>query len=401
MKPSFAATLPRAARALCSGAVGPRAFPRPALATHATPRYFATSTDAPVAAPEIDFKQFGQDADMRSTLISARVVPDSPSYFTGMPNYVDSLLRLQALLRKHETLPTVKPGQAKRIAWQTLVEYRNTVGEQIKTSKYQKILAILNRLNHIHPDLQTPEIKATFEAHKRAIDPFANKAKPIPIDKFGRAVGAGRRKSSTARAWVVEGNGEVMINGKSLVDAFSRVHDRESAIWALKATERIDKYNVWALCEGGGTTGQAEALTLAVAKALLAHEPLLKPALRRGKPRNLLQGALFCSCAPRFDANYAPSWMYHTRSKSCGEKEARSPQGQKDASLGQTLSAYCMCTVIYLYVRKKQDLTQSRTSGPPLSRPPLRHSSASTLSVTDYEGRRSSAGNKRCQYIFG
>lgn len=50
----------------------------------------------------------------------------------------------------------------------------------------------------------------------------------------------------------------------------------------MKATDRIGKYNVWALVEGGGTTGQAEALTLAVGKALLGHEPALKPALRRG-----------------------------------------------------------------------------------------------------------------------
>ena len=371
MKPSFAAALPRTARALCSGAVGSRAFPRPIFASQQTPRCFATSTDAPVsapvAAPEIDFKQFGQDADVSSTLISARIVPDSASYFTGMPNYVDSLLRLQFILRKYETLPTVKPGQAKRIAWKTLVEYRNTVGEQIKTSKYQKILTILNRLNHIHPDLQTPQLHKIFEEHKRAIDPFANKAKPIPIDKFGRAVGAGRRKSSTARAWVVEGNGEVMINGKSLVDAFSRVHDRESAIWALKATERIDKYNVWALCEGGGTTGQAEALTLAVAKALLAHEPLLKPALRRGKPRFSSMRFFSPFRMPRLGANRACSWMYYTRPKSCREKEARSPQGQKDACLGQTLSAYAVRVVIYLYVRntvrKKQDLTPSLSLG--------------------------------------
>ena len=81
----------------------------------------------------------------------------------------------------------------------------------------------------------------------------------------------------------MEGTGEVLVNGKTLAEAFGKVHDRESAIWALKATERVDKYNVWALVEGGGTTGQAEALTLAIAKALLAHEPLLKPALRRGK----------------------------------------------------------------------------------------------------------------------
>ena len=82
------------------------------------------------------------------------------------------------------------------------------------------------------------------------------------------------------RSLVVEG---IKQGGKTLAEAFGRIHDRESAIWALKATDRMDKYNVWALVSGGGTTGQAEALTLAVGKALLAHEPGLKPALRRGK----------------------------------------------------------------------------------------------------------------------
>jgi len=124
-------------------------------------------------------------------------------------------------------------------------------------------------------------VKAALDHYKRDIQPQLNEAKPILIDKFGRALAAGRRKSSTARAWVVEGTGEYLVNGKTLAEAFGRIHDRESAIWALKATERVDKYNVWALVEGGGTTGQAEALTLAIAKALLAHEPALKPALRR------------------------------------------------------------------------------------------------------------------------
>jgi hypothetical protein len=40
---------------------------------------------------------------------------------------------------------------------------------------------------------------------------------------------------------------------------------------------------MFGLVQGGGTTGQAEALTLAVAKALLVHEPALKPVLRRGE----------------------------------------------------------------------------------------------------------------------
>lgn len=111
---------------------------------------------------------------------------------------------------------------------------------------------------------------------------------PGVIDELGRAKGVGRRKTSSAVAWLVEGEGEVLINGQSLTEYFGRLHHRESAVWALKATNRLDKYNLFGLTEGGGTTGQAEAMTLAVAKALLVHEPALKPALRRGESNTCL-----------------------------------------------------------------------------------------------------------------
>lgn len=251
------------------------------IACHKTLRPFTSSSHSgAIAAPEI---RFNDESEQTLPNFNARLVPASPSYFTGSPSFIDDLLSLQALLRKHATLPTVQSGQATRIAWRTLVEYRNMVGEAVKAAKYHKILEVLSRLNQIDPAVMPADVTTSLQRYKRDVNPFDNVAKPITIDKYGRALGAGRRKSSTARAWVVEGTGEVLVNGKPLTQAFGRVHDRESAIWALKATERIDKYNVWALVEGGGTTGQAEALTLAVAKALLAHEPLLKPALRRGK----------------------------------------------------------------------------------------------------------------------
>lgn len=130
--------------------------------------------------------------------------------------------------------------------------------------------------------MRPPELVNTLDAFKRDVDPFENVPKPGLIDADGRAYGIGRRKSSSAKVCLVQGEGEVLVNGKSIIKAFGRIHDRESALWALKATDRIDKYNVWALASGGGTTGQAEAITLGLAKALMVHEPDLKPALRRG-----------------------------------------------------------------------------------------------------------------------
>ena len=212
-----------------------------------------------------------------------RLVPSSPSYFSPHPVYADNILQLEQLLGRYSSLPQVKPGEAPRIAWRNLREYRNATGEAVKSSKYHQILNILQRLNKIHPSVRSPELIETLNQYKKALNPFLNIEKPTVVDQAGKALGVGRRKSSTARAYLVEGTGEVLVNGKTLAEMFGRIHDRESSIWALKATDRIDKYNVWALVSGGGTTGQAEALTLAVAKALLAHEPGLKPALRRGK----------------------------------------------------------------------------------------------------------------------
>jgi len=228
----------------------------------------------------------------------ARPFPASPSYFTRQPRFNDSYVLLQDLFRKYGKLPAAPPGQVERIAWKTLKDYQMASGESVKASLYNTCINIGKQLHRIHPQLRPPAIADAIDDFTRDINPHLNVAKPIIVDKFGRALGVGRRKTSVARAWVVEGTGEVQINGKNLSEAFGRVHDRESATWALRTTERMNKYNVWALVNGGGPTGQAEALAMAVAKGLVAHEPALKTALRRGKP-SAAPGLTALAPAPR------------------------------------------------------------------------------------------------------
>ncbi|KAK1760949.1 ribosomal protein S5 domain 2-type protein [Echria macrotheca] len=228
------------------------------------------------AAAEIDFAPRPLER-----LPIARPVPASPSYFSRKPTFQDGFLRLEELMREYGKLPTIPTEQAERIAWKSFRNFKHALGEEIKESEFHRCMALVKRLHRIHPDMKPEEVTSALEAYKKDIQPFTRTdTKPI-IDRLGRSLGTGRRKASTARAWVVEGTGEVLVNGKTLAEFFGRVHDRESAVWSLQATERLDKYNVWALVEGGGTTGQAEALTLAIAKAVLAHEPALKPALRK------------------------------------------------------------------------------------------------------------------------
>ncbi|KAI1662955.1 37S ribosomal protein S9 [Daldinia decipiens] len=210
-----------------------------------------------------------------------RPMPLSPSYFSRHTQFNDSFVLIQDLSRKYGRLPFLPPGQAPRVAWKTKEQYRLAVGEAVKARDYAACIGLAKRLNQIHPDLMPEEVQQGLRPFKRDINFYLNRAKVIPIDRFGRSHGVGRRKSSVARAWLVQGTGEVLVNGKTLNDAFGRVHDRESALWGLKVMDRMDKYNVWALVEGGGTTGQAEALAMAVSKALAVHEPALKTPLKK------------------------------------------------------------------------------------------------------------------------
>lgn len=254
--------------------------PRPAELASETPEKFT-------AAPPIDFGTQAGGKITKQTLQTLRVVPASPSYFSAKPTFNDDFINLTALVRKVATLPTIPASEAPKVAWKTIDQYRIMTNEPVKTQRYHKMLHILRRLNCVHPSLMPQEVQDAMMRYKKASQPGDVKPTPGEIDEMGRAKGVGRRKTSSAVAWVVDGEGEVLINGKSLTEFFGRVHDRESAVWALKATQRLDKYNVFSLVTGGGVTGQAEALTLAVAKALLVHEPALKPALRRGESNTL------------------------------------------------------------------------------------------------------------------
>lgn len=278
------------------------------------------------AAPEIDFSNFARRP--------ARIVPASPSYFSGSPRFIDHVLKLESLQAKYASLPTVAAGDAPRMAWFKLAQFRDYVGEPVPMKKYKSLVKILQRLNRIQPEMVPREVKRTLESFLRPGNPYAVQHVPRAVDENGRARAKGKRKESTAVVQLVEGEGEVLVNGKTLVEAFQRVHDRESALWALRSTQRLDKYNVWITVRGGGVTGQAEAITLAIGRALLMHEPALKPVLRKGMfillAYMMFRGHILTICV-------SPSRCDYCRCPSCGEKEAWSRQGPQDAYLGQAL----------------------------------------------------------------
>ncbi len=93
--------------------------------------------------------------------------------------------------------------------------------------------------------------------------------------------GVGRRKTSTARVLLRPGTGEWRVNGRSLNEYFPRILHRKRAEEALRVTEYDGQLDVTVRVNGGGVTGQADAVRLALARAVLAKDEEVRPLLRR------------------------------------------------------------------------------------------------------------------------
>jgi small subunit ribosomal protein S9 len=104
-------------------------------------------------------------------------------------------------------------------------------------------------------------------------------AKNTP-DKGGFFWGTGRRKSSVARVRIRPGKGEVIVNKRKLDEYFTQPRDRSDAVAPLKATNTIEGLDVFVNVKGGGTSGQAGAVMLGVARALRKYDEGLMDILR-------------------------------------------------------------------------------------------------------------------------
>jgi small subunit ribosomal protein S9 len=96
--------------------------------------------------------------------------------------------------------------------------------------------------------------------------------------------GIGRRKTSTARVRIWPGgNGSVIINDKPGDDFLPREGDLEIALGPLRTVGQEASYNVTVKVNGGGISGQRDAIKLGLARALLKVEPEWRSALRQGQ----------------------------------------------------------------------------------------------------------------------
>ena len=101
-------------------------------------------------------------------------------------------------------------------------------------------------------------------------------------DADGRPIQTvGRRKEAIVRVRLLPGTGQFKLNGRTIEEYFPNKVHQQLIREPLVILERAEQYDVIGLLHGGGVSGQAGALRLAIARALIEVEPGDRPALKR------------------------------------------------------------------------------------------------------------------------
>ncbi len=128
---------------------------------------------------------------------------------------------------------------------------------------------------------ETVNVEAKPEVKPPAAKPVlgsGNKSK----EKYGYWWGTGRRKTSVARVRIRPGSGKLIINKRELDSFFTREQDRKAVVAPLKSVNAEKAFDIFINVKGGGTTGQAGAALLGIARALKNYDENYVQALRDG-----------------------------------------------------------------------------------------------------------------------
>lgn len=125
-----------------------------------------------------------------------------------------------------------------------------------------------------------PEAPETEETAETATE--AAPARPAEAFVFERPIQTvGRRKEAVVRVRLVPGTGKFDLNGRSLEDYFPNKVHQQLIKAPLVTVDRVESFDVFALLHGGGPSGQAGALRLGIARALIVASPEDRPALKK------------------------------------------------------------------------------------------------------------------------
>ena len=101
------------------------------------------------------------------------------------------------------------------------------------------------------------------------------------MEKQTYSWGTGRRKTAVAQVRLLPGNGVIIVNGVPYEERFPRLQHRQAILRPLHVTDSIDKYNAVVKVASGGISGQSDAISHGIARALVRADENLKLILRQ------------------------------------------------------------------------------------------------------------------------
>jgi small subunit ribosomal protein S9 len=295
------------------------------------PRRATSITTHPPANCRLASNFFPTSPPTRSPDTRPLVLPKPPTqtWFTGKPEYNDALNELQdalhstrsrlfraGILHRYDASPTealeklnipLPASETMPKLWKRQEQVGNMLETRLKMLHYRHISQLLNTLDSLKPHaafadrLGLPYSDGTLENQiEDVLAPYrrqlsdeqkasSGEMRLWRIDDYGRSHAVGRRKESTAKVWVIPVKnhqdtttdaeksdkeavepaiGQILVNGRPLVDVFPLSHHRLSILQPFTATHTLGRYNVFSITFGGGKTGQADALKVGIARAL-------------------------------------------------------------------------------------------------------------------------------------
>ncbi|XP_065837590.1 small ribosomal subunit protein uS9m-like [Oscarella lobularis] len=214
--------------------------------------------------------------------------PKAAGFYTGSPAYQDFIYDLnkqQSLIEKAsqrenktDSVSAFEASEDGPCRWLTKEELESKLGENISEKQYE---VALKRLSYIASLPHSVKFKDFFGDFRKAVPRPSHHAKEKKVDYLGRAYGTGKRKCSVARVWVSRGCGQIQINGTQFLDYFTRLEDRQQVMYPFIVTNTLLMYDVKAVIEGGGPSGQTGALRHGISRALLNFSDSYGPILEK------------------------------------------------------------------------------------------------------------------------
>jgi small subunit ribosomal protein S9 len=300
-------------------------------------RFYSTQTTRPFVPPaslnHLDLQRQRQ-----------KPRPASPSFYTARPDFYDQLTSLESALRHAKTALTAchllplpqfaRTALPPRVnAWVDKRELALKLRSNLTTTRYRRVVLVLNELETYRAIAEKAGIMELQEGIRGITELFERadaatmlargKAKPVKFDEYGRSYTLGKRKTSSARVWIVpvqrpsadpstsqstpaatetdsaleaifnpdspsKGDehvsvAQILVNNTPLSTYFPIPADRTRVIHPLKLAGLLGAYNIFAIVRGGGTSGQSGAVAHGIAKGLAAHEPAIATILRKGQ----------------------------------------------------------------------------------------------------------------------